>query len=386
VVPLTDSLAGLSKFEYKIAIPSPSLYSQFDLEAPPAVILESLRKSGFDDAVGLSDACEEVRTATEIYLSEYRGPYPLISSFCPAVVRLIQTVYPELLEQLLPIQSPREVAARQAKMRKAEETGLAPEKIAAVYITPCSAKMVSIVDHPGIEASHLDAVISIRDLFRLLAGVVASVQTCGVRPVETESAAGIWWALVAGLPRFVPAERSISVAGLSNVIRILDNIEKGRLRGYAFIECHACPEGCVSGALTVENPYVARARAIRLTQTLPEGVVVEGEQVRRRYAKGWYQWSSRPGARPLKPLDQDISRAIAKMKQRARISSGLPGIDCGACGAPSCEAFAEDVVLERAEADACVFERQRQIEDLVQQLSRLVRMQPEDKKTVGDLN
>ena len=54
-------------------------------------------------------------------------------------------------------------------------------------------------------------------------------------------------------------------------MRILDDIEKGRLRRYRYIECHACPEGCVGGCLTVENPYVARAKAIRLQQNLPAG-------------------------------------------------------------------------------------------------------------------
>ncbi|MCK7505398.1 MAG: hypothetical protein MZV70_15840 [Desulfobacterales bacterium] len=62
----------------------------------------------------------------------------------------------------------------------------------------------------------------------------------------------------------------MSVWGLPNVLRILDDIDKGKLQRYTFIECHACFEGCVSGALTVENPYVARARALRLQQSLPK--------------------------------------------------------------------------------------------------------------------
>ena len=31
----------------------------------------------------------------------------------------------------------------------------------------------------------------------------------------------------------------------------------------------------------------------------------------------------------------------------------LPGIDCGACGAPSCKAFAEDVVRGKAHVNKC---------------------------------
>ena len=40
----------------------------------------------------------------------------------------------------------------------------------------------------------------------------------------------------------------------------------------------------------------------------------------------------------------------------------LPGIDCGACGAPSCRAFAEDVVRGNAKREECVIERNRVLE------------------------
>ena len=81
------------------------------------------------------------------------------------------------------------------------------------------------------------------------------------------------WAFLGALPSSLPAEDTLSVAGLPNVMRILDDIEKGKLRSYTFIECHACPEGCVSGCLTVENPYVARGKMIRLTQKLPAATI-----------------------------------------------------------------------------------------------------------------
>jgi iron only hydrogenase large subunit-like protein len=383
VVSLTETIADLSKFAYKVAVPSPALYAEFDPEIPPGVILQALKLCGFDDAVSMSSSCGGTTVATELFFSEYRGQYPLISSFCPAVVRLIQIKYPDLVEQIMPILSPREVAAKEIKAQKAKETGLEPEAIAVVYITPCPAKMVAIASHPGTEASYFDSAVSIRDIFQILASAVAKVRAGGAAPRETESSKGLSWAYLGGVPRMVPAENSLSVAGMTNVIRILDDIEKGRLRGYAFVECHGCPEGCVSGALTVENPYVARARAIRLSQSLGEGPATDRESVEELYRQGFYHVKTRPGAQPLKPLDSDISRAITKMKERDQFLSLLPGIDCGACGAPSCEAFAEDVVLRQAEQSSCVFIRQRQVTGLVERLSELVGLQPPDERVKG---
>ena len=362
VVPLTASPSGLRRLDYTVAIPSPALYTQFDGDVTPGTILQALRNSGFDDAATLSWSCGAVTHAIELFLSDYHGPAPLISSFCPSVVRLVQIKYPELVDQLLPVLSPREVAARDAKQKASARTGLPADRIHAVYITPCPAKMVSIVDHPGMEASYIDSAVGISDLFPLLAPVIREVQTSGAKVPETETAAGLGWAFSIGLPSTLPAEHTLSVWGLPNVLRILDDIDKGKLHRYTFVECHACFEGCVSGALTVENPYVARARALRLQQSLQKRDLLNSDEMRTRHARGEFRTTAPFAVRPPRPLGRDIVAAITKMQERDGIAARLPGIDCGACGAPTCTAFAEDVVGgEAAQAD-CVFVRQNQLE------------------------
>jgi len=373
IVPLTDRVADLSRFDYKIAIPSPALYAQFDAEIFPGVIVAALKRCGFDDVEPLSPACGTITAATDIFLGEYHGQYPLISSFCPTVVRLVQVNYPELIDQLLPILAPREISAGNAKRRKAEELGIPADRIGAVYITPCPSKIVAIQEHPGMKESNLDAAISISDLFPTLASAVAKVDEGEANIGGGESAAGIGWAFLGGSPRSLPAENTLIVAGLPNLIRILDDIEKGKLRRYSYIECHACPEGCVGGCLTVENPYVARANAIRLQQNLPAGSDISREEMEANYRRGAYLMDEALAGRPLHPIDDDISRAIVKMKDREVILAGLPKIDCGACGAPSCGAFAEDVVTGAAEPSACVFSWQKDVAAGIEALAGLIR-------------
>ena len=64
---------------------------------------------------------------------------------CPVIVRLIQVSYPRMAEQLLQMQPPREIAGREIKRRYSRELGLPPEQIAAIYVTPCQARTISIV-------------------------------------------------------------------------------------------------------------------------------------------------------------------------------------------------------------------------------------------------
>jgi Fe-S-cluster-containing hydrogenase component 2 len=377
IVPLTKQMTDLSRFDRTVAVPSPALYAQFDADAPPGVISAALKLCGFSDVECLSPACDAVTAATEMFLAEYRGQYPLISSFCPTVVRLVQVKYPELVEQLLPVLAPREVSARDAKERVSAETGIPSDRIGAVYITPCPGSMVAILEHPGMEKSNLDTAVSISDLFPTLAAAVSKVGEGEPDMSGGETASGVNWAFMGGFPRSLPAENTLPVAGLRNVMRIFDDVEKGKLRKYAFIECHACSEGCVGGCLTVENPYVARGKAIRLRQRLPSGPALERDLAVQRYREGTYLMDEPLAARPLRPLASDVVSAISKMKERDGILASLPGIDCGACGAPSCRAFAEDVVLDEAEQALCVFSWQREVLSRIDDLARLVKLQRE---------
>ena len=43
------------------------------------------------------------------------------------------------------------------------------------------------------------------------------------------------------------------------------------------------------------------------------------------------------------------------MQKAEKILCQLPGIDCGACGAPNCHALAEDIVQQKAKLSDCVF-------------------------------
>ena len=57
---------------------------------------------------------------------------------------------------------------------------------------------------------------------------------------------------------------------------------------------------------------------------------------------------------PAAALSSDRFEAIAKMREIEEIYQGLPHLDCGSCGAPSCHALAEDIVRGEASIDHCI--------------------------------
>ena len=71
---------------------------------------------------------------------------------------------------------------------------------------------------------------------------------------------------------------------------------------------------------------------------------------------------------PVLQLDEDITVALKKLGQIEEISHLFSGLDCAACGAPSCKALAEDIVRGYNTPDACVFLLKDKMKSLPAQL------------------
>ena len=225
IVPLTDPFGELSKFRHTVAIPSPALYAQFGREILPEKILAGIMKLGFDDAFDLALTCGEVSFAIQEYLREYKGPKPLISNACPAVVRLVQVKYPELIDQIIPIEPPRELAAREIKKKKSKQLGLKEKEIGTFYLTPCPVKMISIRQPAEKGKSYLDGAISISDIYGPLLSAMEGIEKGSYRKaLENICILGVGWAMVGGICRTLRLKNSLAVSGLSEILKVFDEI------------------------------------------------------------------------------------------------------------------------------------------------------------------
>ncbi len=356
IIPLTDPFTGSFDFKYKVALPSPVLYSQFRPEVDPRKVVQGLKAIGFDYVCDVSETCQEVSIATEIFLAEYRGRHPLISSFCPAVVRLIQVKYPDLTELVIPVEVPREMAAREVKQRLSRVLDADEKDIGVIYITTCPAKMVSIRQPAEKERSWIDGAVSIADVFGPLFSAVGDIKDEDIEPEISETYRyGAGWSMLGEMTALIGSEQSISVSGLSDVTQILDDIETGRLRDVEFVEASSCLGGCIGGSLVVENLYVARSSMMNLLRKYGSRPEVDRQKVVERYRSGYYSLERSLAPRPLRPLDPDLAGAIEKKKRKYSIYNSLPKIDCGCCGAPTCRAFAEDIVRGLAKIEDCIY-------------------------------
>ncbi|NMA84787.1 MAG: 4Fe-4S binding protein [Epulopiscium sp.] len=367
---ITDPLRTIRQYKYKIALPSPTLYAQFKDIQDVNLILMLLKKVGFDSVYEVAKAATRV-TEMSKPLFQTIDKRPIISSACPAIVRLIQIRFPSLIENLMPIMSPMEVGARISKYQ-AEALGYRSEEIGTFFISPCPAKATDVKKPLGIEESYVDGVISIRDLYLEMLCYLKETSTETIEQIQKSTFDGISWAMSGGEGGSLGLNKYIAVDGIENVIRVLEQVENGTLGEVDFIESLACIGGCLGGPLAVENSFIAKSRLKELNKTN----LNEKRTINR--LTDWdrlfsIQWSKTINSIPVLKLDEDMIKAMEKMEQLEEIYSHLPGIDCGSCGAPTCRALAEDIVRERAHIEDCIFMlRQRVIEmaeDMVQ-LSR----------------
>jgi iron only hydrogenase large subunit-like protein len=356
IVPITDPPAEISRFKYKVVVPSPVLYSQFESSIHPYIIHLALKKLGFDEVVDSGASSAALARALVKYMKKYQGRLPLISSHCPSMLRLIQVKYPDLVELVVPLDVPREVAAREIRKNLPDKLGLKPEDIGIVYIAPCPAKIVSIKQPAEKARSWFDGVFSIRDVYSvLLPQVVAIKEKFDEKVVPKDFSFNAGWATLGGITRAAEMENWLAVSGLDHVMKILDDIENSRLRNVDFVEALACMLGCIGGPFSVESPYVARTNSIKQRAKYEKRIKVDDEEVGQKLEDGYYFIENPILPRPTKYFDTDLETSIKRMKERERVYQKLPQTNCGCCGAPTCMAFAEDFVRGEVKLTDCIF-------------------------------
>lgn len=347
-----SKLETMNRFKWKIALPAPSLYGQFDNLDDVDYVLDGLLKIGFDDVFEVSQAAELVSAYTRLYLKTDGVKKPAISSACPVVVRLIGLRYPSLNENVIHMLPPMEIAAKLARERAVKNhPELSPQDIGVCFISPCPSKASYVKNGFADYKSLIDEVVSISDIYFLL--INAMKKSDNVKSLSQSGMIGIGWAGSGGEATAIFNDSYLAADGIENVNRVLDQIENGNIPPLEFIELNACTGGCVGGVLTIQNPYIAKARLQSLRRYLPVSQnFLKPEDS--NYIPDSYIFDKLPEYSPISRLSDSMAESIRMMADIQKLKETLPGIDCGSCGAPNCRAFAEDVIKGNANINDCL--------------------------------
>ncbi len=359
-----DDFEAIRRYPHSVALLPAVFMGQFPDDINVSKVYASLYELGFAHVMEVESAAMIYKEAKERYAREHPDVRPLISSFCPAIVRLIQIKYPSLAENVMPIKVPLDLSAMYA-VQELVSRGIPREEIGLFYITPCAAKVSAVKAPVGEEKSLIDGVINMNLLYnRVYKHIKDMGKNHQYPPLSRQrlSADAILSTLTNGERRICTAKRSYAIDGIENVMDFLDRLENDEVEGVEFLELRACDQSCAGALLSVDNRFLCGERMYARARKAAERER-NGEMPRDREMEKYQEYLIENSLvdevqpRSMMVLDPDISKALEKMEKIERMKVHLPQIDCGVCGAPTCEAFATDVVCQQASLHQCVFYR-----------------------------
>ena len=354
-----DDLDDILSYKYRVLLVPAVFYAQFEKKVPPVVINDILGDMGFSEICTVEQSADTLVEEINAYVRKAPAK-PVISSFCPAVIRLIQVRFPSLIDHIMLLLPPIEVTA-QYYVKKWQNSGGDPSELGVFYLTPCIAKIAAVKSPVGGYESPINGVINMDYVYNRVLHAFKNKKYPergkGTEAVnDAISSRGLRWPLTGGEASQVEG-RALAIDGMTNVMDFLEKLEDEEIEEpIDYLELRGCDESCAGGILVQGNRFLVadnlRAEAAAAKDTHP----LTGQY--KQYCSASIKMDA-VEPRSMVKYDKDINVAIKKMEAARMLRKILPDIDCGACGAPSCEALAADIVRDDASLNNCIFMQAR---------------------------
>jgi hypothetical protein len=256
-----------------------------------------------------------------------------------------------LLPQLLPIKAPVEIAAQIARRRAIKATGLPSEDIGVFFISPCPSKASYIKFPLGIENSQIDHALAIKDVYPLLLPLMNHKDE-QLKPLSRTGRIGLGWGHSGGEIGGLLTDNYIAADGIVSISQVLEDLEDEKIKDVDFVELNACSGGCVGGVSNIENAFAAVHKTQKLKKYQP--VSKNRTEDHPELIENLY-WEEKVEYEPVFRLGENFKESFKMLQEVEDLVSRLPGLDCGSCGAPTCQTLAEDIVRGDANINSCIY-------------------------------
>lgn len=352
-----DDLELIWKYPYRVVLFPSVFLGQFPEKITENQVYASLLEIGFTHAYEVEQPIEVLKNQLRKSIKANKSENPVISTFCPAIVRLIRIRYPSLTENIARVKAPHDLSAHWILNQFAEK-GIDPSEVGIFYVTPCAAKITAVKSPLGEKESIITGVINPKQLYNKVMAIAEKVEPIDSSDLRKNlTKEGIQWSLTHG-ETWWQTKRSIAVDGIHNAIRFLERLENGHVHDIDFLELRACDRSCAGGILLSQNRFLIVERLKSRAKKYPssEKVAWLGNNNFDELENMMVTDELLP--RPMLRYGSDMAKAIDRMERARNIMCHLPGIDCAACGAPTCQALAEDMVNGKARMSDCIFIQQ----------------------------
>ena len=336
----TEKFLGQEKV---VALLAPSFPASF-YYLEPKEFFDSLKEIGFTDIMEITHGIELTVPAYQNFLAT--NPEMAISSFCPAIVGMIERQFPSLLPYLVPVDSAVLAAAKYAAWKY--------PKSKIVFIGPCIAKKQEMID---FGTGFLDAVLTFKELKRMFdsRGLHENQDRTYKSVSESNSSLPPLFPISGGLARNLDPkgilfrEEEIAVVdGKEESLLFLQNLARELKSGkteFRFVDILLC-KGCIDGP-EMDSPLDLFSR---------KHCILKYAQNKEKDSLGTYPPLNldRHFTNRYNPLPEPTSTEIKEILHFTNKSKPEDELNCGSCGYNTCQEKAVAVYQGLAEIDMCL--------------------------------
>lgn len=313
-----STLVDIKSYDYTVCIVPSSMICGFTTHEEVEELFYAIKQLGFDEVVDLTHIEGQVVQETQL-LAGSEVNKTMIASFCPVVNKYIEVKYPILLDALLPIDYPSEIAARQLRKQHHDKGN-----VGIFNCCECIAKL-SLAKFPyGNNNFEVDHALAIVDIFPF----IKSNMNKGRLPVTLclEGLQSCNPNTIIHHPEYIIAD------GFDKIGNICEYAEFELLKDFKLMMLFPCFNGCLGGNLLWGNSYLKKNNIHQLCKYHQKPIATL--PIEELYAES------------ILDQDKDIRSIQDKLTFFAKVNhqlEQLPGYDCGACGYASCRIMAEEI-------------------------------------------
>ena len=341
---LQNVLDAIKQGKKVIVSIAPSYLGVYD---EPYKLISALKYFG---ASIIEETAIGAQQVTELYNEYFRNTNTknAITTCCPTANMMIQTYYPELLEYMIPVDSPMIAHCKMIRKRHGSDSYI-------VFIGPCISKKCEAFGYQ--QTGIIDAVISFEELdkwmelnnidissFEEQHPDLEGKYTGKKYPLEKGVISGLKDVLLE--KNFTP----LAVTGTDNLKKVFEALSNGDLNNVC-IEVNSCEGGCLGGPAVPRNSKNVYVRKSNAKNKLIETKNINYINYTDEEKKLDYKRQFRNKNYVYPPYtDDDIKQILEKIGKH----SPSDELNCGACGYDTCREKAISVIEGLSYTEMCI--------------------------------
>ncbi len=319
---------------------APSFITEFS-NTEPGKLVAAIKKLGFEGVSETALGAQEVSANVGRIIKE--GTKDIyISSACPTIVEYIKKYRPEFADKVTGMLSPVLAHCKILRNTYGSDIGI-------VFVGPCIAKKNEADMFPEL----MDISITFKDLRAWLEAEKIEIEKIDALEqfVPENADEGALYPVDGGMIAGIKANCGVNDAqfmafsGMSNIRKVLDELDVSKLKCPLFLELLACDGGCVNGPAVTGKSGTAMKRYEVINyskypdKNIPRKPLVDINT----------KWKIEP-VKHQEYTESEIRQAL-KSVGKSRPDDEL---NCSGCGYDSCREFAKAMLDGRAETSMCV--------------------------------